>query len=83
MDLHQCGNTSFIKQQKTCLVFPIGEVTVLKEALEFAFVKREALTNYAEALIEEVQEKFDRKVIQQLQLDAYHQLEKNLEKVLP
>jgi glycosyltransferase involved in cell wall biosynthesis len=77
------GNTSFIKQQKTGLVFPIGEVTVLKEALEFAFVKREALTNYAEALFEEVQEKFDRKVMQQLQLEAYRQLEKNLEKGLP
>jgi glycosyltransferase involved in cell wall biosynthesis len=71
------GNTSFIKQQKTGLVFPIGEVTVLKEALEFAFVKREALTNYAEALFEEVQEKFDRKVMQQLQLVAYRQLVKN------
>jgi glycosyltransferase involved in cell wall biosynthesis len=71
------GNTSFIKQQKTGLVFPIGEVTVLKEALEFAFVKREALTNYAEALFEEVQEKFDRKVMQQLQLEAYRQLVKN------
>ena len=76
------GNTSFIKQQKTGLVFPIGEVTVLKEALEFAFVKREALTNYAEALFEEVQEKFDRKVLQQLQLEAYRQLEKNQEKGL-
>jgi glycosyltransferase involved in cell wall biosynthesis len=76
------GNTSFIKQQKTGLVFPIGEVTVLKEALEFAFVKREALTNYAEALFEEVQEKFDRKVMQQLQLEAYRQLEKNQEKGL-
>jgi len=71
------GNTSFIKQQKTGLVFPIGEVTVLKEALEFAFVKREALTNYAEALFEEVQEKFDRKVMQRLQLEVYHQLVKN------
>jgi glycosyltransferase involved in cell wall biosynthesis len=77
------GNTSFIKQQKTGLVFPVGEVTVLKEALEFAFVKREALTNYAEALFEEVQEKFDRKVMQQLQLEAYRQLEKNQEKGLP
>jgi glycosyltransferase involved in cell wall biosynthesis len=76
------GNTSFIKQQKTGLVFPIGEVTVLKEALEFAFVKREALTNYAEALFEEVREKFDRKVMQQLQLEAYRQLEKNQEKGL-
>jgi hypothetical protein len=51
--------------------------------LEFAFVKREALTNYAEALFEEVQEKFDLKIMQQLQLEAYRQLEKNQEKGLP
>jgi glycosyltransferase involved in cell wall biosynthesis len=74
------GNTSLIKQQKTGLVFPIGELTVLKEALEFAFVKRDALTNYAEALFEEVVDKFDRKVMQQLQLEAYRQLGKNQEK---
>lgn len=77
------GNTSFIKQQKTGLVFPIGEVTVLKEALEFAFVKRETLTNYAEVLFEEVVEKFDRKVMQQLQLEAYRNLGKYQEKGLP
>ena len=71
------GNTSFIKQQKTGLVFPIGEVTVLKEAVEFAFVKRETLTHYAEALFEEVVNKFDRKAMQQLQLEAYRQLGKN------
>ncbi len=74
------GNTSFIKQQKTGLVFPIGEVTALKEALEFAFVKREALTSYAEALFEEVVDKFDRKMMQQLQLEAYRKLGKNQEK---
>jgi len=68
------GNTSFIKQQKTGLVFPIGEVMVLKEALEFAFVKRDVLTKYAEVLFEEVVDKFDRKVMQQLQLEAYRQL---------
>ncbi len=76
------GNTSFIKQQKTGLVFPIGEVTVLKEALEFAFVKREVLSNYAEVLYEEVLDKFDRKVMQQHQLEAYRQLGKNQEKGL-
>ncbi|MDA0315396.1 MAG: glycosyltransferase [Bacteroidetes bacterium] len=73
------GNTSFIKQQKTGLVFPLGEVTVLKEALEFAYVKREVLTAYADTLFEEVQEKFDRKLICQLQVDAYCQMLKNQE----
>ena len=76
------GNTSFIKQQKTGLVFPVGEVPVLKEALEFAYVKREVLASYAEALFEEVLDKFDRKVMQQHQLEAYRQLGKNQEKGL-
>ena len=77
------GNTSLIKQQKTGLVFPIGEVAVLKEALEFAFVKRDVLTKYAEVLFEEVVDKFDRKKVQQLQLEAYRQLAKYQEKGLP
>ncbi len=71
------GNTSFIKQQKTGLVFPVGEVTVLKEALEFAYVKREVLASYAETLFEEVQEKFDRKSMRQLHLNEYRQLVNN------
>jgi glycosyltransferase involved in cell wall biosynthesis len=71
------GNTSFIKQQKTGLVFPVGEVTVLKEALEFAFVKRDTLASYSDTLFEEVQEKFDRKEMRKLQIDAYRQLLKN------
>ncbi len=71
------GNTSFIKQQKTGLVFPVGDVTVLKEALEFAFVKRDKLASYADALFEQVQEKFDRKLMRKLQVEAYRQLLKN------
>jgi glycosyltransferase involved in cell wall biosynthesis len=71
------GNTSFIKQQKTGLVFPVGEVSVLKEALEFAFVKQDTLAGYADALFEEVQEKYDRKVLRKLQAAAYSQLLKN------
>jgi glycosyltransferase involved in cell wall biosynthesis len=71
------GNTSFIKQQKTGLVFPVGEVTVLKEAMEFAFVKRDVLATFADALFAEVQEKYDRKVMRKLQVNAYRQLLKN------
>jgi glycosyltransferase involved in cell wall biosynthesis len=71
------GNASFIKQQKTGLVFPVGEVTVLKEAMEFAFVKRDTLASYTDALFEEVQAKYDRKVMRKLQVDAYRQLLKN------
>jgi glycosyltransferase involved in cell wall biosynthesis len=71
------GNASFIKQQKTGLVFPVGEVTVLKEAMEFAYVKRDTLASYTDALFEEVQEKYDRKVMRKLQAAAYRQLLKN------
>ena len=71
------GNASFIKQQKTGLVFPVGEVTVLKEAMEFAYVKRDTLASYTDALFEEVQAKYDRKVMRKLQVDAYRQLLKN------
>lgn len=71
------GNTSFIKQQKTGLVFPVGEVTILKEAMEFAFVKRDSLANYADALFQEVQDKFDRKKMRKLQVEAYLQFLKN------
>ena len=71
------GNASFIKQQKTGLVFPVGEVTVLKEAMEFAYVKRDTLASYTDALFEEVQAKYDRKVMRKLQAAAYRQLLKN------
>jgi glycosyltransferase involved in cell wall biosynthesis len=71
------GNTSFIKQQKTGLVFPVGEVTILKEAMEFAFVKRDTLASYSDALFEEVKDKFDRKVMRKLQAAAYRQLLNN------
>jgi glycosyltransferase involved in cell wall biosynthesis len=71
------GNTSFIKQQKTGLVFPVGEVTVLKEAMEFAFVKRDTLASYGDALFEEVKDKFDRKEMRKLLLDVYRQILNN------
>lgn len=71
------GNTSLIKQQKTGLVFPVGEVSVLKEALEFAYVKRDVLASYADALYQEVQEKYDRKLMRHLQLEKYQRLLSN------
>ena len=71
------GNTSLIKQQKTGLVFPVGEVSVLKEAIEFAYVKRDVLASYADALYQEVQEKYDRKLMSQLQLEKYQRLLSN------
>ncbi|MFV8227046.1 glycosyltransferase, partial [Christiangramia aquimixticola] len=41
------GNTDLIFQQKTGLLFPVKEAMVLKEALEFAYVKRDKMAYYA------------------------------------
>jgi glycosyltransferase involved in cell wall biosynthesis len=71
------GNTSLVKQKKTGLVFPVGEVSVLKEALEFAYVKRDVLATFADALYLEVQEKFNRKSMRQLHLEKYQRLLSN------
>lgn len=73
------GNTSLIKQKKTGLVFPVGDVAVLKEAIEFAFVKREVLATFADTLYEEVQEMFDRNSMRQLQLEKYQHILSNQE----
>jgi hypothetical protein len=40
-------------------------------------VKRDTLASYSDTLFEEVQERFDRKEMRKLQVDAYRQLLKN------
>lgn len=52
------GNTDIIKQQKTGLIFPVKDAAVLKEALEFAFVKRDRMAQYAVALYQEIAENY-------------------------
>lgn len=54
------GNTDLITQQKTGLIFPVKDVGVLKEALEFAFVKREKMACYAANLYDLVVKNYDR-----------------------
>jgi glycosyltransferase involved in cell wall biosynthesis len=73
------GNTDLITQQKTGLIFPVKNVEVLCEALEFAFVKREKMAQYALNLHLEVLQKFDRKVIHQEILSNYKRLLKAVE----
>ena len=58
------GNTDIVTQQKTGLVFPVKDAAVLKEALEFAFVKRDRMASYAANLYQEITANYDRKVIQ-------------------
>ncbi len=71
------GNTDLIKQQKTGLLFPVKEAIVLKEALEFAFVKRDKMAQYASNLYDYIVENFDRKKIHQELLTNYHRLLKD------
>lgn len=73
------GNTDLITQQRTGLIFPVKDATVLKEALEFAFVKRVKMAEYAQQLHVEVCEKYDRKKVHQEILTHYQRLLKAVE----
>ncbi|MCU0400342.1 MAG: glycosyltransferase family 4 protein [Algoriphagus sp.] len=68
------GNTDLITQQKTGLLFPVKDGSVLKEALEFAYVKRDKMAQYAGNLFEYVVENFDRLKIHHELLTNYHRL---------
>ncbi|MBN7811906.1 glycosyltransferase family 4 protein [Algoriphagus sp. H41] len=68
------GNTDIITQQKTGLIFPVKDAAVLKEALEFAFVKRDRMAVYADKLHQEIIENYDRKVIQKEIFANYRRL---------
>lgn len=73
------GNTDLITQQKTGLIFPVKDAGVLKEALEFAFVKREKMAHYASNLNREVVEHFDRKMLHREIFNHYQRLLKAAE----
>jgi glycosyltransferase involved in cell wall biosynthesis len=68
------GNSDIVVQQKTGLVFPVKDKLVLKEALEFAFVKRNKMAQLARNLYLEVQENYDRKSVHQALLANYKRL---------
>ncbi len=68
------GNTDIITQQKTGLIFPLKDAAVLKEALEFAFVKRDRMGLYAANLYREVVENYDRNVVQKEIFGNYQRL---------
>ncbi len=67
------GNADLITQQKTGLIFPVKDVAVLKEALEFAFVKRDKMAQLAVNLYREVLENYSRETIHQEILETYHE----------
>ncbi|HSF55057.1 MAG TPA: glycosyltransferase family 4 protein [Algoriphagus sp.] len=68
------GNSDIITQQKTGLIFPVKDASVLKEALEFAFIKREKMAYYAANLFLEVAENYDRRIIQKEIFSNYQRL---------
>jgi glycosyltransferase involved in cell wall biosynthesis len=68
------GNSDIITQQKTGLIFPVKDAAVLKEALEFAFVKRDKMALYATNLYREIAENYDRKLIQEEIFSNYQRL---------
>ena len=68
------GNVSLITQKKTGLIFPVGDTSVLKEALEFAFVKRDLMADYTDCLLSEVEQHFDRRIVQQTLLENYQRV---------
>jgi glycosyltransferase involved in cell wall biosynthesis len=68
------GNTDIITQQKTGLIFPVKDAAVLKEAMEFAFVKRDKMAQYAANLYEQVIQHYDRKFVQKEIFSNYQRL---------
>lgn len=68
------GNIDIVSNKKTGLVFPVKDKAVLKEALEFAFVKREAMQTLADHLYLEVTAKYGRKKMHALILEKYRAL---------
>lgn len=73
------GNTDLITQQKTGLIFPVKDAAVLREALEFAFVKRDKMAQYAENLYHYVLSNFERSRVHQEIFNNYQRLLKAAE----
>src|SRR5690606_30531731 len=68
------GNTDLVSHQKTGLVFPVRDRQALKEALEFAFVKKERMYAFADQLRKEVVLNYNRPRLHQAILENYQRL---------
>lgn len=73
------GNTDIVTNKKTGLVFPVKNKDVLKDALEFAYIKREVMQELADNLYSEVEDKYQRKKMHQLILENYNNCLNSLE----
>ena len=65
------GNTDIVTNKKTGLVFPVKNKEFLKDALDFAYVKRDFMQELADNLYKEVEGKYQREKIHQLILEEY------------
>ncbi|WP_373495679.1 glycosyltransferase, partial [Aquiflexum sp.] len=65
------GNLDIVTNKKTGLVFPVRKTEVLKDALEFAYVKRDYMQSLADNLFEEVTAKYERGNMHHLILEEY------------
>ncbi|SFN86404.1 Glycosyltransferase involved in cell wall bisynthesis [Algoriphagus ornithinivorans] len=74
------GNSDIISQQKTGLIFPVKNEEVLREALEFAFVKRDKMQLLAANLFKEISEKYERTKLHQEIFSNYQRLIEEVEK---
>lgn len=68
------GNKEIAIHKKTALIYPVGKVAVLQEALEFAFVKRAEMQGFAEKLHEKVVRGYDRNSMHTSILKAYNRM---------
>jgi len=68
------GNIDLVSHQKTGLVYPVRDRQALKEALEFAFVKKERMYDFADQLHREVVEKYNRPRLHRAILENYGRL---------
>jgi glycosyltransferase involved in cell wall biosynthesis len=73
------GNTDIVTNKKTGLVFPVKNKEVLKDALEFAYIKREIMQEFADNLFKEVEEKYQRKKMHPLILEEYKNSMRSIE----
>ncbi|MBD8490989.1 glycosyltransferase family 4 protein [Echinicola sp. CAU 1574] len=70
------GNTDIVTNKKTGLVFPVKDKAVLKDAIEFAYVKREVMQGLTDQLYLDVTAKYGRKKMHALLLEKYRSLMK-------
>ncbi len=68
------GNIDVVTNKKTGLIFPVQDTAVLKDALEFAYVKRDVMQTLADNLHLEVIQKYGRKKVHALILEKYQSL---------